>query len=81
MDQFMVDVTSIPNIEMGDEVILIGEDKNLKITIEELGILSDHLNYELACDFGKRVPRLFIKDDKYISAMDYFTDVPVVDLH
>lgn len=80
MDQFMVDVTTIPNVEMGDEVILIGDDRNCNITIEEMGILSDHLNYELACDFGKRVPRLFIKNKEYISSMDYFKDVPVVNL-
>lgn len=81
MDQMMVDVTEIPLVEEGDEVIIIGSDKyNNSITMEELGEMSDHLNYELACDIGKRVPRLFVKNGKYICSKDYFDDVPVVDL-
>ena len=68
-------------VEEGDEVIIIGSDKyNNSITMEELGEMSDHLNYELACDIGKRVPRLFVKNGKYICSKDYFDDVPVVDL-
>lgn len=81
MDQMMVDVTQIPLVEEGDEVILIGEDRyHNVITMEELAELSEHLNYELACDIGKRVPRLFVKNDKYICSKDYFEDVPIVDI-
>lgn len=78
MDQMMVDVTEIPGVEEFDEVLIIGTDKyNNTITMEELGELSDHLNYELACDIGKRVPRLFIKDGEYVWSKDYFKDVPI----
>lgn len=81
MDQMMVDVTEIPFVEEGEEVTLIGTDSyDHTITIEELSVLSDHLNYELACDIGKRVPRLFVKNGEYVFSKDYFTDVPVVDL-
>lgn len=81
MDQMMVDVTEIPGVSEGDEVIIIGSDKyNNSITMEELGEMSDHLNYELACDIGKRVPRLFVKNGEYICSKDYFEDVPVVDI-
>lgn len=59
MDQFMVDVTEIPEAEMDDPVTLIGKDGASEITIEELGDISGRFNYELACDLGKRIPRVY----------------------
>ena len=61
MDQFMVDVTHILEASMDDIVTLIGTDGTETITMEELGNLGDRFNYELACDLGKRVPRVYIK--------------------
>ena len=60
MDQFMVDVTDIPEAAMDDQVTLIGTDGAETITMEELGDLSGRFNYELACDLGKRIPRVYI---------------------
>ncbi len=62
MDQFMVDVTDIPDIKEGDEVVLLGKDKrsNEEISAEFLGNLSGRFNYELTCDINKRVPRVFV---------------------
>lgn len=61
MDQFMVDVTDISEANMDDLVTLIGKDGDLEITIEELGDISGRFNYELACDLGKRIPRVYEK--------------------
>lgn len=74
MDQFMVDVTEIPNVTEGDEVTLIGKDGMQVITIEELGDISGRFNYELACDLGKRIPRVYTKNGKVIHTKDYFED-------
>lgn len=60
MDQFMVDVTDIPDAMEGDTVTLIGKDGGEQITMEELGDLSGRFNYELACDLGCRIPRIYI---------------------
>ena len=60
MDQFMVDVTDIDDVKVEDEVTLLGEDSGSVITMEELGDLSGRVNYEFACDIGKRIPRLYI---------------------
>lgn len=62
MDQFMVDVTDIPYVMEGDEVVLLGRDKTTgeEITAEFLGDLSGRFNYELTCDINKRVPRVFV---------------------
>ena len=64
MDQFMVDVTDIPGVKEGDEVILLGRDRKSgeEITAEKLGELSGRFNYELTCDINKRVPRVFVND-------------------
>lgn len=61
MDQFMIDVTKIPEAIEGDKVTLIGRDGGEKITMEELGELSGRFNYEFACDLGRRVPRVYTK--------------------
>lgn len=74
MDQFMVDVTKIPDVKIGDEVTLIGTDGTEKITMEELGEVSGRFNYEFACDLGKRIPRVFYKDGKRVRTRDYFGD-------
>ncbi len=59
MDQFMVDVTTIP-AEQLDEVTLLGKDGEEEITIDELGALSGRFPYEFVCDIGKRVPRIYL---------------------
>lgn len=74
MDQFMVDVTKIPDAKEGDEVILIGRDGEDAITMEELGDLSGRFNYELACDLGKRIPRVFYRHGKVVDTKDYYED-------
>lgn len=67
MDQFMVDVTDIPGVCVGDEVTLIGADGTECITLEELGEKSGRFNYEFACDLGKRIPRVFYKGGRQIA--------------
>ena len=70
MDQFMVDVTGIPECRNGDEVTLIGDG----ITAEMLGDLSGRFNYELVCDLGKRIPRVFYSGGKPVAVRDYYQD-------
>ena len=74
MDQFMVDVTDIPETKENDEVTLIGTDGNETITMEDLGELSGRFNYELACNLGKRIPRVYKKNGKVIKTKNHFAD-------
>lgn len=74
MDQFMVGVDDIPEAAEGDEVTLIGTNGALTITMEELGDLSGRFNYELACDLGKRIPRVYIKNGQVTATKDYYDD-------
>lgn len=76
MDQFMVDVTHIPDVKAGDEVTLMGRDGNEVISAEELADMAkETFNYELVCDFGKRIPRVFYRDGKIVGTKDYFCDI------
>ncbi len=60
MDQFMVDVTEIPQVHPGDEVTLIGKDGEEEILVEELGELCGRFSYEFICGISKRVPRVYL---------------------
>ena len=71
MDQFMVDVTDIPSVKEGDRVVLLGFDGNEHISAEELGRLSGRFNYELVCDLGKRLPRVYQKNKKISEYLEY----------
>lgn len=64
MDQFMVDVTHIPEAKELDEVTLVGTDGDEVLTVETLSEMSDRFNYEFICCIGKRVPRVYCKDGK-----------------
>lgn len=74
MDQFMVSVEEIPEAAEGDEVTLIGMDGKEQITMEDLGELSGRFNYELACDLGKRIPRVYLKNGRITATKDYYKD-------
>lgn len=67
MDQFMVDVSDIPEATEGCLVTLIGRDGKEEITMEQLGDLSGRFNYELACDLGKRIPRVYYEGKEICS--------------
>lgn len=57
MDQFMVDVTEIEGVEIGDEVVLLGEQGEERITAEEMALWLGTINYEVVTNISKRVPR------------------------
>lgn len=74
MDQFMVDVTDIPDVKCGDRVVLIGTDGNETITMEEVGERSGRFNYEFVCDLGKRIPRVYLHEGKVVGTRDHFSE-------
>ncbi len=60
MDQFMIDITDIPNVKIGDTVTIFGKDGENEIPVEEIAGLSHSLNYEFVCSITNRVPRKYI---------------------
>lgn len=59
MDQMMVDVTNIDNVQIEDEVTLIGREGQNEITVEELASIAGSFNYEFVCGIGKRAIRVY----------------------
>ncbi len=58
MDQFMIDVTGI-DCSPYDEVILLGKSGKLSITAEDMAEMIGTIGYEVVCDVGKRVQRVY----------------------
>ena len=56
MDQCIVDISEIPSVEVGDEVILFGGEPT---QLDELARIAGTINYELVCLIGKRVARMY----------------------
>lgn len=66
MDQLMVDVTALSSVEVGDEVVILGADGENAITAEEIAELTDTINYEVVCQFQKRVTILHYKNNERV---------------
>lgn len=67
MDQMMIDVSHIPDAEAGDSVIIMGSDGKNTVSAEELAGIAGTINYEIVCNVGKRVPRVYIKNGEIIN--------------
>jgi len=67
MDQMMVDVTGIPEVRVGDHVVLIGRQGNEAIFADDIAKLCGTISYEVLTNINNRVPRIYVedKDDSY----------------
>ena len=71
MDQFMIDVTNIPDVKIGDEVILLGEKNNLKYNADDIAEKLGTINYEVTCMLKSRLPRVYIKNKHIINVKNH----------
>jgi len=60
MDLTIVDVTGVPGVELGDEAIVIGEDKGSRIYAEDLAEQIGTISYEIVTGISARVPRVYL---------------------
>jgi len=60
MDLTLVDVTGLPGVSVGDEVVLLGATDGLCVDAREHAALADTVAYEILCGISKRVPRRHI---------------------
>ncbi len=74
MDQMMVDVTEIPNAQVGDTVTLVGTDGDERITMEEIAAAADVLHYEFSCGISRRVPRYYLQKGEVVRKVHYLLD-------
>lgn len=71
MDQTMLDVTDVPDVKMGDEVIVFGRQGDAVLPVENLAKQLNTINYEITCMVTKRVPRVYMQGGKIIGIVDH----------
>ena len=71
MDQFMVDVTDIPQVEAGDTATIFGTDGDETISVDEIAKKANTINYEIICNINSRVTRVYMKNGRVESAFGY----------
>jgi len=62
MDLTVVDVTDHPPVRPGDEIVLLGQQGAARITADDLARWQDTISYEVLCQIGRRVARVY-RDD------------------
>lgn len=71
MDQCMIDVSHIDNLTIGDEVVIFGTQGEETILVEEIAHHLDTISYEVLCDIGRRLPRLYVSNGEVESVVNY----------
>ncbi|MBM7614262.1 alanine racemase [Alkaliphilus hydrothermalis] len=69
MDQAMADATGI-DVEMGDEVTIIGNDPSIGNTVDEIAKKLGTINYEIVCMVGERIPRIYMENNNLLHVKD-----------
>jgi alanine racemase len=64
MDQVMVSLPPDADVKVGDEVVLIGAQGEERIFAEEIARATGTIGYEVVCAISKRVPRVYVADDR-----------------
>jgi alanine racemase len=64
MDVTLLDVTDVPGVSVGDEVVIFGRQGEGEITVYEVAERCGTIAYEVTCGIGKRVPRVYIEDGR-----------------
>lgn len=60
MNMFMVNVSHLPAVKAGDEVVLIGKQGDLQISVASFSELSNMVNYELLARLPYQIPRVIV---------------------
>ena len=72
MDQCMIDITDLEgDINIGDEVVIIGSQRDEKITADELAQIAGTIGYEIVCSVGKRIPRFYKRGGEFVQVLNY----------
>ncbi|MCS7029474.1 MAG: bifunctional UDP-N-acetylmuramoyl-tripeptide:D-alanyl-D-alanine ligase/alanine racemase [Bacteroidia bacterium] len=62
MDMMMIDVSHIPDVKVGDEVVLIGKQGSLQIRANDVAQWCDTIGYEIVTTINQRVKRIYVKE-------------------
>ena len=76
MDQFMVEVTHIPDVAPHDEVVIIGRQGDAELPVEEVAAHAQTIGYEVLCAVAARVPRMYQRDGQTVHHTSLLGDLP-----
>lgn len=71
MDQCMIDVSHVGEVKVGDEVIILGQQGDLKFDADDMAEIIGTINYEVICMIRQRIPRVYVKDGKVVNVRNY----------
>jgi len=71
MDQCLVDLTSLPDATIGDEVTIYGDGLDAEMTPDEVAARIGTINYEILTMLDRRLPRVYTQSGKTISVKNY----------
>lgn len=74
MDQCMVDVSHIPDVKVGDEVIIFSDGSNNTISIQDLSVLANTNKNDIVSRISRRAPRIYVKNGEVIKIKDYLIE-------
>jgi alanine racemase len=60
MNLLTVDVTDIPDVKKGDEVVIIGHQGEQEITVSSFSEMRNNMNYEVLVQIPSRIPRSIV---------------------
>ena len=64
MDHTMLDVGEIPSVREGDEVVVYGRQGREEIHVDKIAAQLGTISYEMRCNIGSRVPRVYWREGK-----------------
>ena len=73
----MVDLTDVPEVALGDEVVLFGDQGDAVLALDEVAGWSDTLPYEVMCTIGKRVTRIYVSGGRPVKLTSLVGESPV----
>ncbi|WP_261854534.1 alanine racemase [Clostridium folliculivorans] len=71
MDQIMVDVTELEDVQLSDEVTLLGRAENVKFDADDMAEIMGTINYEVLCNIGRRVTRVYERHGERTDVVNY----------
>ncbi len=66
MDQCMIDVSKVPEATIGDDVMMMGEQGEERVTADEIADKVGTISHEVVCSADKRVPRIYLKNGRAV---------------
>ena len=64
MDQFMIEVTDVPEAQVGDEVVLLGRQGGETITAAEIAGRTETIEHEVLSTLAVRLPRIYRNEEE-----------------